>query len=112
MENLQIISANMIRENETGAAMDDPYSAIGWVENLPPDFSPRQTFFKTITLPVRTLEYTYLVGWLDNTPPHPVYFKPIENLDIEPDLMTLMQSGAVVGYRQTWRGELWSLEIA
>ncbi len=111
MENLQIIAANMIYTEETGGELDDPYSAIDWVMGLPGDYFPRDVLFRLVTIPTNSLTYTYLLGWMDATPPKIQHFERLIENAIEPDLLEKLQAGEVVGYHQHWNGDFWSLEI-
>lgn len=110
MENLQVIAANMIYAEETAGELDDRYGAVDWVMGLPDDYFPRDVLFKLVTIPTHSLTYTYLLGWLDYTPPKIHHFERLIENAIEPHLLERMQAGEVVGYRPVWREDFWALE--
>ena len=110
MENLQVIAANMIYAELEAKTLDDPYSAVEWVMGLPEDFERRDALFRLVEIPTHSLTYTYLLCWLDYTPPKIHHFERLVENAIEPHLLERMQAGEVVGYRPVWRADFWALE--
>lgn len=110
MENLQVIAANMIYTDKAAGELDDPYSAVDWVSSLPADFYPRNVLFRLVELPTHSLTYTYLLGWLDYTPPKIHHFERLLVNAIEPHLLERMRAGEVVGYCPIWRDDFWAIE--
>ena len=110
MENLQVIAACMMFEEREQRVIDDPYSAVDWVMGLPADFYPRSVLFRLVDMPTHSLTYTYLLGWIDATPPLIHHFERLVENAIEPHLLERMRAGEVVGYRPVWREDFWTLE--
>lgn len=110
METLQIRAATLIYQDVTNTELTDIYSAVDKVANLPPTAYLRTVRFKLLTLPVNAKTYTYLIQWLDATPPRLLSLERFDRHIADEAELQALDAGEVVVFRPERVEETWVLD--
>ena len=107
METLQLRAAQLMVEDATGQVLTDIYSAIDRVAALPASTYLRAVRFRLLTIPVDAQVYTYLVQWVDATPPRLLSLERFDRHVADETELRILEAGEVVLFRAERVGEVW-----
>ena len=107
METLQLRAAQLMFEDTTGQTLNDIYGAIDQIASLPETAYLRAVRFRLLTIPVDSQIYTYLMQWVDATPPRLLSFERFDRHLASDQELKVLDAGNVVVFRAERVGEVW-----